>query len=227
MSLADKVVLITGAARGLGFEYARFLGEAGARVVAGDIADCTAAANAAGNGAIAVMLDVTDIASADAMAELAMETLRPHRRADQQRGAVWLAARRTLQPDRRGRLGRDDGGERQGHLELLQGGGAGDASVGRRLDHQHRLARRHLWHAVRAALHHVQGGGDRPDARPRARARPRQHQGERTGAECRDDRGHRRILRRTARPWAGGGPRRPVDPAYARTGRTSPARSPG
>ncbi len=31
MSLADKVVLITGAARGLGFEYARFLGEAGAR----------------------------------------------------------------------------------------------------------------------------------------------------------------------------------------------------
>ena len=41
MSVADKVVLITGAARGLGFEYARFLGEAGARIVAGDITDCT------------------------------------------------------------------------------------------------------------------------------------------------------------------------------------------
>ena len=40
MSVADKVVLITGAARGLGFEYARFLGAAGARIVAGDIADC-------------------------------------------------------------------------------------------------------------------------------------------------------------------------------------------
>lgn len=73
MSIADKVVLITGAARGLGFEYARFLGEAGARVVAGDVADCTAAASAAGNGAIGVHLDVTDIASADSMVELAME----------------------------------------------------------------------------------------------------------------------------------------------------------
>jgi p-cumic alcohol dehydrogenase len=67
MSVADKVVLITGAARGLGFEYARFLGEAGARIVAGDITECTTAASAAGNGAVAVTLDVTDIASADSM----------------------------------------------------------------------------------------------------------------------------------------------------------------
>ena len=73
MSIEDKVVLITGAARGLGFEYARFLGEAGARVVAGDVADCAAAAEAAGRGAISVTLDVTDIASADSMVELAME----------------------------------------------------------------------------------------------------------------------------------------------------------
>ena len=73
MSVADKVVLITGAARGLGFEYARFLGDAGARVVAGDIADCSAAASAAGNGAVGVTLDVADIASADSMVELAME----------------------------------------------------------------------------------------------------------------------------------------------------------
>ena len=73
MSVADKVVLITGAARGLGFEYARFLGAAGARIVAGDIADCAAATDAAGHGAIGLTLDVTDIASADAMVELAME----------------------------------------------------------------------------------------------------------------------------------------------------------
>ena len=73
MSVADKVVLITGAARGLGFEYARSLGAAGARIVAGDIADCADAAAAAGNGAIGVTLDVTDIASADSMVELAME----------------------------------------------------------------------------------------------------------------------------------------------------------
>ena len=73
MSLADKVVLITGAARGLGLEYARFLGQAGARIVVGDVADCGAAAGVAGNDAISVRLDVTDIASANAMVELAME----------------------------------------------------------------------------------------------------------------------------------------------------------
>jgi 3-oxoacyl-[acyl-carrier protein] reductase len=73
MSVADKVVLITGAARGLGFEYARCLGQAGARVIAGDIADSTTAASAAGNCALGVHLDVTEITSADAMVDLAME----------------------------------------------------------------------------------------------------------------------------------------------------------
>ena len=58
MSLTGKVVLITGAARGLGFEYARSLGQAGAHVVAGDVSDCTDAAAAAGNGALGVHLDV-------------------------------------------------------------------------------------------------------------------------------------------------------------------------
>jgi len=73
MSVEGKVVLITGAARGLGYEYARALGKAGARIVAGDMADCAAAAEAAGNGAIAMKLDVTDVASADAMSEYAMD----------------------------------------------------------------------------------------------------------------------------------------------------------
>ena len=73
MTVADKVVLITGAARGLGLEYARFLGQAGARIVAGDVADCADAVQAAGDGAIGVRLDVTDVTSADSMVELAME----------------------------------------------------------------------------------------------------------------------------------------------------------
>jgi NAD(P)-dependent dehydrogenase (short-subunit alcohol dehydrogenase family) len=72
MSVAGKVVLITGAARGLGFEYARALGAAGAHVVVGDIADCAAAAAAAGNGALGVRLDVTEMASAEAMATAAV-----------------------------------------------------------------------------------------------------------------------------------------------------------
>jgi p-cumic alcohol dehydrogenase len=73
MSVEGKVVLITGAARGLGYEYARALGAAGARIVAGDMADCAAAAEAAGNGAIAMSLNVADLASADSMAEHAMD----------------------------------------------------------------------------------------------------------------------------------------------------------
>jgi len=73
MSVAGKVVLITGAARGLGFEYARSLGAAGAIVVAGDVRDCADAAAAAGNGAIGVTLDVADMVSAEAMAAAAVE----------------------------------------------------------------------------------------------------------------------------------------------------------
>jgi p-cumic alcohol dehydrogenase len=72
MSLAGKVVLITGAARGLGLEYARSLGQAGAHVVAGDLADCGEAVREAGNDALGVRLDVTDSVSCEAMAEQAM-----------------------------------------------------------------------------------------------------------------------------------------------------------
>jgi p-cumic alcohol dehydrogenase len=70
MSLTGKVVLITGAARGLGLAYAKSLGAGGAIVVAGDVSDC---AEAAGGDGLAVHLDVTDVASCDRMAEQAME----------------------------------------------------------------------------------------------------------------------------------------------------------
>jgi NAD(P)-dependent dehydrogenase (short-subunit alcohol dehydrogenase family) len=70
MDLRDKVVAITGAARGLGQEFAQGLAAAGARIIAADINDCAetvALVEAANGSAIAARLDVTDGASAHAM----------------------------------------------------------------------------------------------------------------------------------------------------------------
>ncbi len=72
MSVAGKTIAITGAARGLGQEFARHLASAGANIVVGDVNDCGATADlvsAAGGKAIAVTLDVTDATSATAMVE--------------------------------------------------------------------------------------------------------------------------------------------------------------
>jgi 3-oxoacyl-[acyl-carrier protein] reductase len=70
MTIADKTIAITGAARGLGQEFARHLAAAGANIVVGDVNDCTATADLVANGGgkiVAVRLEVTDVASAQAM----------------------------------------------------------------------------------------------------------------------------------------------------------------
>jgi 3-oxoacyl-[acyl-carrier protein] reductase len=70
MDVRDKVVAITGAARGLGQEFATSLAAAGSRVIVGDVNDCTDTLDrvkAAGPEGIGVRLDVTDIGSARAM----------------------------------------------------------------------------------------------------------------------------------------------------------------
>ncbi len=76
MSLRGKVIVITGAARGLGQEYAKSFAADGAKVVAADITDCAATLDlvkAAGGEGIAVNLDVTDAASVNAMADAAVK----------------------------------------------------------------------------------------------------------------------------------------------------------
>jgi NAD(P)-dependent dehydrogenase (short-subunit alcohol dehydrogenase family) len=70
MTVAGKTIAITGAARGLGQEFARHLAAAGANIVVGDVNDCGATVDlvaGAGGKAVAVTLDVTDAASAQAM----------------------------------------------------------------------------------------------------------------------------------------------------------------
>lgn len=66
MSVNGKVILITGAARGLGLEYAKSLGAAGARIIGGDVLDCDL------SGAVSVKLDVADMASCEAMVAAAL-----------------------------------------------------------------------------------------------------------------------------------------------------------
>jgi NAD(P)-dependent dehydrogenase (short-subunit alcohol dehydrogenase family) len=75
MDVRDKVVVVTGAARGIGRHFARSLAAAGAHIVAADRADCTATLDLtkeAGGEAIGVSLDVADAASALAMVEAAV-----------------------------------------------------------------------------------------------------------------------------------------------------------
>src|SRR5436190_2617275 len=75
LDVQDKVVAITGAARGLGQEFAWSLAAAGARIVAGDINDCAKTLGLVKNvgpEAVGVKLDVTDPGSAASMVEAGM-----------------------------------------------------------------------------------------------------------------------------------------------------------
>jgi 3-oxoacyl-[acyl-carrier protein] reductase len=75
MDLAGKVVIVTGAARGIGQEYVRALGTQGAAMIAADIKDCGETMDLAkreGVKVVAAKLDVTDAKSALAVAEQAI-----------------------------------------------------------------------------------------------------------------------------------------------------------
>jgi 3-oxoacyl-[acyl-carrier protein] reductase len=76
MGLEGRVVIVTGAARGIGQELCCALAGSGARIVAADIADCAATLDhvaAVGGQAIGVAIDVTSADAAAAMAEAAVE----------------------------------------------------------------------------------------------------------------------------------------------------------
>jgi p-cumic alcohol dehydrogenase len=76
MKIDGKVIVITGAARGIGQEYARYFGSLGAHLVVADISDCAPTLDlvkAAGGSAIGARLDVASATSATAMARAALD----------------------------------------------------------------------------------------------------------------------------------------------------------
>ena len=76
MNVDGKVIVITGAARGIGQEYARYFGGLGARIVAADINDCAqtlALVKAEKGSGLVAKLDVASAASAMDMARGALD----------------------------------------------------------------------------------------------------------------------------------------------------------
>ncbi|TMJ72998.1 MAG: SDR family NAD(P)-dependent oxidoreductase, partial [Alphaproteobacteria bacterium] len=76
MKIEGKVIVITGAARGIGQEYARYLAGLGARVVIADVNDCghtLKLVQAEKGTAISAKLDVANAASAMDMARTALD----------------------------------------------------------------------------------------------------------------------------------------------------------
>jgi 3-oxoacyl-[acyl-carrier protein] reductase len=76
VNVEDKVIAITGAARGLGQTYATVLARAGAKIVVGDVNDCSETVDlvhAAGGECLGAKLDVTDESSAQALVRAAVE----------------------------------------------------------------------------------------------------------------------------------------------------------
>jgi len=215
MSLAGKTIAITGAARGLGQEFARHLATLGANLVVGDVNDCGATVElvtAAGGKATSVTLDVTDPASARAMVE------------------AGLAA-----------FGRLDGLVNNAALYGALKGGRFDGIPESEWDACMAVNVKGIWNCCKAAvpamrqeggsivniaslaatygmpygLHYTTSKAAVIGADPRSRARvgARPYSGQRAGAERGADRRHQRILWRQARPRTGGGQSRADDPA--------------
>jgi NAD(P)-dependent dehydrogenase (short-subunit alcohol dehydrogenase family) len=76
MNIDGKVIVITGAARGIGQEYARYFGALRARILAADVSDCSSTLDLVKEGggtATAAKVDVADAASAMDMARAALD----------------------------------------------------------------------------------------------------------------------------------------------------------
>ena len=237
--LAGKRVIVTGAGRGLGREFALHLADLGAHVLAADInaealASTCERASERGRELYASTTDVADPEQTRILATTARDVLGGLdalvNNAADRRGPHPPSVRR----DRGRGVGPRARGQRQGRVAVREGGGAAAARGRRRLDREHGLGGRVLGLAGPRPLRDLEGGGHRADARARPRARPGPDPGQRARTRVHPDRGKRhddagRAIRRLRHPTRPPRASRPTcsgrSPSWSPTrARSSPAR---
>ena len=167
--LAGKSIIVTGAARGIGAAIAQSCVEEGAQVVVVDI-DPQRRGGRQGDRRRR-RSSATSPTDGPRRADRRRDgrAARDARRARQQRRA---RARGRPARDGHGQLAPHDAAQRRGAVRLVQGGPAGDARSGRRLDRQHLLHRGHRRPAGPLLVRDLEGGARRADPEHRDRLRP-------------------------------------------------------
>ena len=150
LPLADRIALVTGASRGIGYATALALAKAGAHVVAvartvGGLEELDDAIKAAGGTATLVPLDLKDYDGIDRLGARAARALRPARRAGRQCRHPRTAV--PARPCRAEGLGRGDGGQRHRQLAAHPRHGPAAEVLRRRARRVRLLGRRRAWRA--------------------------------------------------------------------------------
>ena len=174
-SVERRVVIITGAAQGIGRELARQFAAAGAFAVVADLDIDKASAvvkeiQDAGGVGLAIKVNVADELSVAAMVDTVIEEVGPDRCADQQRIDLRQHREGPVRRDPRGAVGTRAESQCHRELPVRSRGGCSYAHGGIRPHHQHLLRCSDPGHRQLPALRHLQVGVDRHDQLVGARA---------------------------------------------------------